>query len=95
MSRHTPCSLPLHGAVPLEARKVWPRLAKGRGHAGFCLWPVGPQSRTGPLPLEDIPAASKGRFASTLAGCSRKTHTLLLSLGEKRFEVVPSQGQRP
>ena len=32
---------PFMGAVPLEARKVWARLAKGKGHAGFCLWPVG------------------------------------------------------
>ena len=54
MSGQTPLSLPLHRAVTLEARKVWARLAKGRGHAGFCLWPVGPLSRSGPLPLEDL-----------------------------------------
>ena len=54
MSGHTPRSLPLHGAVPLEARQVWARLAKGRGRAGFCLWPVGLLSRSGPLPLEDL-----------------------------------------
>ena len=28
MTAHTHGSLPLHGAVPLEARKVWARLAK-------------------------------------------------------------------
>ena len=55
ISAHTPGSLLLHGAVPLEARKVWARLAKGRGRAGFCLWPVGPLGKTGPLPLEDLP----------------------------------------
>lgn len=48
--------LPLHGAVSLEARNVWARLAQGRGHAWFCLWPVGHLSRTGPLPMEDLPA---------------------------------------
>ena len=88
-------SLSLPGAVALEARNVWARLAKGRGHAGFCLWPVGPQSRTGPLPLEDIPAASKGRFGSTLAGYSRKPGTLLPSPREKCFVVVFSQGPCP
>ena len=55
MTAHTHSSLPLHGAVPLEARKVWARLAKGRGCAGFCLWPVGPLSRNGPLPRKDHP----------------------------------------
>ena len=50
MSARTSRSLPFHGVIPLEARKIWARLAKGRGHAGFCLWPVGPLSRTGPLP---------------------------------------------
>ena len=54
MSAHTPSSLPLHGAVTLEARKIWARLAKGRGRAGLSLWPVGPLSRTGPLPVEDF-----------------------------------------
>ena len=56
MSGHTPHSLFLHGAVTLEARKAWARLAQSRGIAGFCLWPVGPLSRTCPLPLEDLPA---------------------------------------
>ena len=55
MSGHTPRSLTLHGAVPLEARKVWARLDESRGHAGFCLWPVVPLSRTGPVPLADLP----------------------------------------
>ena len=55
MTAHTHRSLPLHVAVPLEARKVWARLAKARGRAGFCLWPVGPLGKTGPLPLEDLP----------------------------------------
>ena len=55
MSGHTPRNLLLHGAIPLEARKIWARLPKGRDQAGFCLWPVGPLSRTGPLPLEDLP----------------------------------------
>ena len=54
MSGQTPRSLPLHREVTLEARKVWARLAKGRGRAGFCLWPVEPLSRSGPLPLEDL-----------------------------------------
>ena len=54
MSGQTPCSLPLHWAVTLEASKFWARLAKGRGRAGFCLWPVGPLSRSGPLPLEGL-----------------------------------------
>ena len=40
------------------------------------------------------PAASKGRFASTLAGCTRKPRTVL-SPGEKRFGVVLSQGPWP
>ena len=55
MSGHTPHSLPIHGEVPLEARKVWERVAKDRDHAGFCLLPVGPLIRTGPLPLKDLP----------------------------------------
>ena len=55
MTAHTHGSLPLHGAVPLEARTMWARLAKSRGCAGFCLWPLGPLSRTSPLPLEDLP----------------------------------------
>jgi len=45
MSGHIPRSLPLQGAVPLEARKFWARLQKGRDHAGFCLWSVGLPSR--------------------------------------------------
>ena len=95
MLGHTPRDLLLNGAVPLEARKNWARLPKGRGCAALSLWPVGPLSRTGPLPVEHFPAASKGRFASTLAGCTRKPHTLLLRLGEKRFGEVFSQGRWP
>ena len=38
MSGHTPCSLLIYAAVPLEARKSWTRLAKGTGRAVFCLW---------------------------------------------------------
>ena len=91
MSGQTPRSLPLHWAVTLEASKFWARLAKGRGRAGFCLWPVGPLSRSSPLPLEDLP----GCFESTLAGYSRKPRTVLLSPGEKRFGVVLSQGTWP
>ena len=72
MSGHTPRDLLLHGAVPLEIRKIWTKLPKGRGRAGLNHWPVGPLSRTGPLPVEHFLVASKGRFASTLAGCSRK-----------------------
>ena len=34
---------------------MWARFAKGRGCAGFCLWPVWPLSRTCTLPLEDLP----------------------------------------
>ena len=49
MALHTPHSLPLHGAVTLEARNVCARLAKGRGHAGFyLLWPMGPLRRADP-----------------------------------------------
>ncbi len=55
MSGPSPRSLPLGGAVPPETRKVWARLARGRGLAGSCPWPVGPLSTTGPLPLEDLP----------------------------------------
>ena len=55
MSGHTPCSLPLHGAERLEPRKVWDRLTNCRGSVGFCHWPVGPLSRNGPLPREDLP----------------------------------------
>ena len=55
MSGPSPRSLPLGGAVPPEARKVWARLARVRGPAGSCPWPVGPLSTTGPLPLEDLP----------------------------------------
>ena len=95
MSGHTPRDLFLHGPVPLEARKIWARLPKGRGRSGLSHWPLGPLSRTGPLPVEHFPAASKGRFASTLAGCTRKPRTVLLSPGEKRFGVVLSQGPWP
>ena len=56
MTAHTHGSLSLHGAVPLRARKIWARLAKCRGCAGLCRWPVGPLSRTGPLPLEALPS---------------------------------------
>ena len=91
MSGQTPRSLPLQWAVTLEASQFWARLATGRGRAGFCLWPVGPLSRSSPLPLEDL----HGCFESTLAGYSRKPCTLLLSLGEKRFGVVLSQGPWP
>ena len=38
MYGHTPRSLLLHEGVPLEAKKVWTKLAKGRGRAVFCLW---------------------------------------------------------
>ena len=62
MSGQTPRSLPLHWAVTLEARKVWARLAKGMGRAGFCLWPVGPLSRNGPLPREDLPGCFQRPF---------------------------------
>ena len=95
MSGHTPRDLFLHGPVPLEERKIWAQLPKGRGWAGLSHWPLGPLSRTGPLPVEHFPAASKGRFASTLAGCSRKPRIMLQSLGEKRFGVVLSQGPWP
>ena len=92
MSGHTPRDLFLHEPVPLEARNIWARLPKGRGRSGLSHWLLGPLSRTGPLPVEHFPAASKGLFASSLACCSRKPRTLLLSLGEKRFGVVLSQG---
>ena len=49
MFGHTPCSLPLQGGVPLDARKVLERLAKSMGHAGFCIWPVLPVSRADPV----------------------------------------------
>ena len=91
MSGQTPRSLPLHWAVTLEASKFWARLAKGRGRAGFCLWPVGPLSRSSPLPLEHL----HGCFETTLAGYSRKPRIMHLSLGEKRFGVVLSQGPWP
>ena len=45
--------------------------------------------------LYGSPAASKGRFASTLASCSRKPRTLLLSPGEKRFGVSPIRAKGP
>ena len=54
-----------------------------------------PLSRTCTLPLEDLPGCFQRPVASTLAGCSRKPRTLLLSPGEKRFGVVPSQGPWP
>ena len=92
MSGQTPRSLPLHWAVTLEASKFWARLAKGRGRAGFCLWPVGPLSRTGLLPLEEIHGCFQRPVPSTLAGCFHMPCTLLLSPGEKRFGVVLSQG---
>ena len=95
MLGHTPWDLLLHGAVPLEARKIWARLPKGRGCAALSHWPVGPLSRTSLFPVEHFPAASKGRFASTLASSSHKTRTLLLSPGEKRFCVVLSKGPWP
>ena len=95
MSGLTSRDLLLHGAVLLEARKIWARLPMGRWRAGLSHWPVGPLSRTGPLPVVHFPAASKGRFASTLAGCSHKPRTMLLSLGEKRCGVVLSQGPWP
>ena len=95
MSAHTSGSLPLHGAVPVEASKIWARFAKGRGCAGFCLWPVWPLSRTGPFPLEDLPGCFKRLVCKHFHVSSRKARTLLLSPGEKRFGVVPSQGQGP
>ena len=95
MLGHTPRNLFLHGPVPLEARKTWARLPKCRGRSCLSHWPLGHLSRTGTLPVEYFPAASKGRFASTLAGCSRKPRIMLLSLGEKRFGVVLSQGPWP
>ena len=52
---------------------------------------MGPLNGNGPLPLEDLPSCFQGRFASTLASCSRKRRTLFLSAGEKRFGVVLSQ----
>ena len=55
MSAHTSSSLPIHGAVPVETRKIWARFAKGRGCAGFRLWTVWPLSRNCTLPLEDLP----------------------------------------
>ena len=88
MTGHTRCSLPLYW----RGRKVWARLAKGRGRAGFCLWPVGPLSRTGLLPLEEIHGCFQRPVPSTLAGCFHMPCTLLLSPGEKRFGVVLSQG---
>ena len=95
MSGHTPRDLFLHGPVPPEARKIWARLTKGRERSGLNHGPLGPLSRTGTLPVEHFPAASKGRFAGTLAGCSRKPRIVLLNLGEKRFGVVLSQGTWP
>ena len=49
-------------------QECWARLAKARGRAGFCLLPVGPLSRTGPHPLEDLP----GRFQRLLCKPSRR-----------------------
>ena len=65
-----PSSLPLYVAVPLEARKVWARLAKARGRAGCCLWHVGPLGKTGPLPLEDLP----GCFQRPVCKHSRRVY---------------------
>ena len=70
MSGQTPRCLPLHWAVTLEASKFWARLAKGRGRAGFCLWPVGPLSRSSPLPLEDLP----GCFQRPVCKHSRRVY---------------------
>ena len=78
-----------------RAKQLAQVLPLGDGRAGFCLWPVGPLGKTGPLPLEDLPGCFKGRFASTLAGCTRKPRTVLLSPGEKRVGVVLSQGPWP
>ena len=89
---HTPAA-----AFPFMGQYQWrpgrsgpgsPRAGAVLGSAfGLCgLWAEPALSR-----LKTSPAASKGRFASTLAGCSRKPRTLLLSPGEKRFGVVPSQ----
>ena len=88
MSGHTPFILPLHGAVTLEARKFSARLPKGGGHAGFCLWPVGPLNRNSPLPLEDVPSC----FQRPVCKHSCRLFTVLPSPGEKRFGVVLSQG---
>ena len=55
MSGHTPRDLFLHGPVPLEARKIWARLPKGRGRSGLSHWPLGRLRRPGPLPLEYLP----------------------------------------
>ena len=95
MSVHTPATCPFMGAVPLEARKVWARLAKGRGHAGICLWPVVLLSRTGPLLLEYLPGCFQRPVCKhSLAGClflrtrgqfPRIPCTLLPGLGEKRL----------
>ena len=79
MSGHSPRDLFLHGPVPLEARKVWawlPKLGAVLGSASglWCLWAKLALSR-----WKTSPAASKGRFVSTLAGCTRKPRTVLLS----------------
>ena len=95
MSAHTSASLPLHGAVPLEARKIWARFAKGRGCAGFCLWPVWPLSRTCTLPVEDLPGCFQRPVCKHSGRLFPQARTLRLSPGEKRFGVVPSQGQGP
>ena len=95
MSGHTPRDLILHGAVPLEARKIWARLPKGRGHAGLSLWPVGPLNRTGPLPLEDLPGSFQRTFCKHSCRLFRKPRTLLPSPGEKCYWVVTSQGPWP
>ena len=59
MSAHTSGSLPLHGAIPVEARNILAMFAKGRGCAVFCLWPVWTLSRSCPLPLEHFPVCFK------------------------------------
>ena len=70
----------------------WPRLGAVLGSASglWGLWAKLALSR-----WKTSPAASKGRFASTLAGCTRKPCTVLLSPVEKRFGVVLSQGPWP
>ena len=95
MSAHTSGSLPLLGAVPVEARKIWARFTKGRGCAGFCLWPVWPLSRTFTLPLEDVPGCFQRPFCKHSGRLFPQARTLRLIPGEKHFGVVPSQGQGP
>ena len=93
---HTPAA-----AFPFMGQYQWrpgrsgpgsPRAGAVLGSAfGLCgLWAEPALSH-----LNTFPAASKGRFANTLAGCSLKPPPLLLSPGEKHFGVVPSQGPWP